>query len=64
MTCVSIHGRGLAAKMIALRGARRAIASAFARPAQRAIGSATFRSSAVDPINTHPTIESVREERC
>ena len=29
-----------------------------------AIAKATFRSSAVDPINTHPTIEFVREERC
>ncbi len=31
---------------------------------RRAIAWATFRSSAMDLINTHPTIEFVREKRC
>jgi hypothetical protein len=31
---------------------------------QPASASATFRSSAMDLTNTHPTIEFVREKRC
>ena len=47
---------------LARKLACRAIASVVSTPPDRAIGLATFRSSAVDLINTHPTIEFVREK--
>ena len=43
------------------RLATKALASSAAT---RTSATATFRSSAVDLINTHPTIEFVREKRC